>query len=207
MKGNCPNLRQVLLNLHEDVDRYVVVNSERHWLATALLSSGVWISFQYRLSRWVHFRVHVPILRQALKIFFLLLQKHIEHTTGSEISNRTKIGRGLFIPHVNGIVIHMDARIGDYCSLGQQVTIGIAGRGDNRGVPIIGDRVFIGPGAKLFGPIRIGNNVAIGANAVVTKDVPDNAVVVGVPGKVISFDGSREFVIVRVKANEPHLET
>ena len=75
------------------------------------------------------------------------------------------------------------------------MVIGHAGRGGKQFVPIIGDRVYIGPGAKLFGKIRIGNDVAIGANAVVTKDVPDNAVVVGVPAKIISYKGSSDFIL------------
>jgi serine O-acetyltransferase len=84
--------------------------------------------------------------------------------------------------------------MGECCNLSQGVTIGQAGRGHERHVPIIGDRVYIGPGAKLFGRITIGNDVAIGANAVVTKDIPDNAVSVGVPARVINFNSSREFI-------------
>ena len=67
-------------------------------------------------------------------------------------------------------------------------------RGKKKGYPQLGDNVYIGPGAKIIGAIRIGNNVAIGANCVVTKDIPDNAVVVGIPGKVISNQGSVGYV-------------
>jgi serine O-acetyltransferase len=101
------------------------------------------------------------------------------------------------MPHTNGIVIHIDAKIGNYCNLGQQVTIGVGGRGEKRGTPKLGNRVFVGPGAKIFGAITIGNDVAIGANAVVTKDLPDNAVAVGIPAKVISYEGSKDFIIYR----------
>jgi serine O-acetyltransferase len=61
-------------------------------------------------------------------------------------------------------------------------------------VPVIGDNVYIGPGAKIIGRVNMGSGVAIGANAVVTKDVPDNAVVVGVPAKVISYNGSKGYI-------------
>jgi serine O-acetyltransferase len=61
---------------------------------------------------------------------------------------------------------------------------------------VIGNRVYIGPGAKLFGGIKVGDNVAIGANAVVTKDLPENAVAVGVPAKIINYNGSADFIIV-----------
>lgn len=71
----------------------------------------------------------------------------------------------------------------------QQVTIGSSRGGNRSGYPIIGSNVFIGCGAKVLGNVCIGNNVIIGANAVVTKDIPDNAVVGGVPARIINFDG------------------
>ena len=74
------------------------------------------------------------------------------------------------------------------------MTLGWAGRGDKKGCPIIGDRVYIGAGAKVIGKVRVGNNVAIGANSVVTKDVPDNAVVGGVPAKIINYSSSSDYI-------------
>ena len=73
--------------------------------------------------------------------------------------------------------------------------MGHARRVGSPSIPVIGDRVYLGAGAKIFGGIRIGNDVAIGANAVVTKALPDNAVAVGVPAQMISYEGSRDFVI------------
>ncbi|TSK06246.1 MAG: hypothetical protein FPO08_13930 [Geobacter sp.] len=84
--------------------------------------------------------------------------------------------------------------MGECCNLSQGVTIGQAGRGAQQFVPVIGDRVYIGPGAKIFGKVSIGSDVAIGANAVVTKDLPDNAVAVGIPAKVINLGSSRDFI-------------
>ena len=72
--------------------------------------------------------------------------------------------------------------------------MGQASRGRRKGWPTIGDNVYIAPGAKIVGNVKIGNCVAIGANCVVTTDIPDNGVVVGVPGKVISFEGSQGYV-------------
>lgn len=72
--------------------------------------------------------------------------------------------------------------------------MGQANRGKNIGCPILGDNIYIGPGAKIVGSVKIGNNVAIGANCVVTKDIQDNAVVIGIPGKVISHEGSKDYV-------------
>ena len=83
---------------------------------------------------------------------------------------------------------------GQNCNLSLQVTIGVSRRGARAGVPRIGDNVYIGPGAKLFGAIGVGDNAAIGAICVVTKDVPPSGVVVGLPGKVISYEGSSGYI-------------
>lgn len=117
--------------------------------------------------------------------------------TGIYIPIDTKIGEGLYIGHWGGIIINSDVVIGANCNLSQGVTIGEGGREGKRGVPVIGDRVYIGPGAKIFGNITIGNDVAIGANAVVIKSVPDNAVVGGVPAVVLNYNGSKDFVIIK----------
>ncbi|EAW38328.1 serine O-acetyltransferase [Lyngbya sp. PCC 8106] len=184
--------------LKVDIDRYVYTDSYS-WLMIVLFKQGIWATIQYRFSRWVHIKVHVPVIRQLLKAFCAIWQKLIEIITGMEIPNRAEIGKGLYIPHTGGIYIHCDVKIGDYCNLSQEVTIGVGGRGEKKGCPQIGDQVYIAPGAKIFGPITIGNDVAIGANAVVTKDLPDNAVAVGIPAKVINYKGSQDFIKYRDK--------
>ncbi len=120
--------------------------------------------------------------------------RHYETKFGISISDVVNIGSGLFIGHFGGIVVHDDTVIGRDCNISQGVTIGITNRGERKGVPIIGDRVYIAPGAKIIGGILIGNDAAIGANCVVTKDVPEHAVVVGVPGKVVSDKGSEGYI-------------
>ncbi|MBD3807851.1 MAG: serine acetyltransferase, partial [Epsilonproteobacteria bacterium] len=102
---------------------------------------------------------------------------------GIEIHPGAQIGRGLYIGHWVGIVISPRAVIGENCYISHGVTIGMINSGNNAGVPVIGDRVYIGAGAKIIGNIKIGNDVAIGSNAVVTKDVPDGVTVGGVPAK------------------------
>lgn len=111
-----------------------------------------------------------------------------------DLSDKTSIGRGLYIGHAMGIVVSPKAVMGNNCNISQFVTIGQKNRGNQEGHPTIGDNVYIGPGAKIIGGIHVGSNVAIGANCVVTKDVPDNAVVVGVPGRIISYRGSKKYV-------------
>lgn len=94
-----------------------------------------------------------------------------------------------------GVVIGETAIIGDYCLLYQGVTIGGTGKETGKRHPTLGDNVVCGSGAKVLGNIKIGNNVKIGANSVVLKDVPDDCTVVGVPGKIIKMrhkDGTEE---------------
>lgn len=89
-----------------------------------------------------------------------------------------------------GIVIHARCVIGKNCIIGQGATIG--GKSQWYEVPVLGDNVYVAAGARILGPIRIGNNVTIGANAVITKDVPDNCVVAGVPARIIKENVSAE---------------
>jgi serine O-acetyltransferase len=103
--------------------------------------------------------------------------------SGVEMPCETTIGHRLVFEHTGGIVISGDAVFGDDCVLRNGVTVGLKNR-HQRGSPTIGDRVDIGAGAKLLGPIRIGNDVVIGANAVVLCDVPDGCLAVGVPAQV-----------------------
>lgn len=117
---------------------------------------------------------------------------------GFTISPNT-FGPGLCLCHVGPIIINDHCNIGANARIHVGVNIGNYSRLDKDWVPdstpIIGNNVYIGPGAKLFGKIKIGNNVAIGANAVVTKDVPDNVTVAGVPAKVINTKGSKGLII------------
>jgi serine O-acetyltransferase len=112
-----------------------------------------------------------------------LIKRFIHFRFSSVVPYTAEIGEGTRFGYGGiGVVIHSKAKIGKNCVIGQNVTIGTRG-----GTPIIGDNVFISPGAKCIGG-KIGNNVIIGANAVVTKDIPDNCVVAGVPAKIIGTD-------------------
>ncbi|MBA4317255.1 MAG: serine acetyltransferase [Flavobacterium sp.] len=132
--------------------------------------------------------------RLTLFVFARLILSHYSYKLGISIPYQTKIGSGFYIGHFGGIVVNGSAIIGKNCNLSHCVTIGQANRGKIKGSPVIGDNVYIGPGAKIIGSVKVGNNVAIGANCVVTKDIPANAVVVGIPGRVISFKGSSGYV-------------
>ncbi len=109
--------------------------------------------------------------------------------TQTEIQLDTSIGGGLLLTHPNGIVIHPEAVIGPNCLIFNQVTIGKGRAGpDGRTVPIIGGHVDIAAGARIVGGIRIGNHAVIGLNSVVLSDIPDYAVAVGVPARVIRIN-------------------
>ena len=120
--------------------------------------------------------------------------RHYQYKFGILIPSQTRIGSGFYISHFGGIVVSAHTVIGKNVSISPQVVIGRTTRGERQGNAVIGDNVYIGPGAKIIGKVKIGNNVAIGANCVVTKDVPDNAVVVGIPAEVISYHGAEGYI-------------
>ncbi len=157
---------------------------------------GFLSAFQVRYCFFFRLCAFLRGRRLALPVYFVArsIFQHCIYKYGVEIAPGTQIGPGLLIGHFGGILVSNAAKIGRNCNLGHQVTIGVANRGQRAGVPTLGDNVYIGPGAKIFGAITIGNNVAIGANAVVTHDVPDNAVVAGIPAKIISMKGSEGYI-------------
>lgn len=134
------------------------------------------------------------ILKYSVGPFARFFLGRLTYKLGISIPPSTKIGSGFYIGHFGGIVVSGRSVIGKNCNISQGVTLGKANRGRNKGYPTLGDNVYIGPGAKIVGAVKIGNNVAIGANCVVTTDIPNNSVVVGVPGKVISQEGSKGYV-------------
>lgn len=107
-------------------------------------------------------------------------------------------GPGLAIVHAGTIVVSGSAQVGKNCRIHVCTNIGRAAIRDGKesGAPVIGDNVYIGPGAKLFGPIRIGDNTVIGANAVVNKSFEEgNCTIAGVPAKMVSSNNSHEFIL------------
>lgn len=133
----------------------------------------------YRIAHWLYCH-HVPLLPRLIYYTQYIL-------FNSSVPSSCNIGRGTKFGYGGiGVVIHARAVIGKGCIIGQNTTIG--GRSGHYEVPKIGDNVEICAGARVLGPITIGNNVVIGANAVVIKDIPDNAVVAGVPAKIIRIN-------------------
>ncbi|MDO8358244.1 MAG: serine O-acetyltransferase [Nitrospirota bacterium] len=137
----------------------------------------------YRIAHWL--KVHnVPFVPRALSQLARWL-------TGIEIHPSAKIGTGFFIDHGMGVVIGETAEVGDYVTLFQGVTLGGTGKERGKRHPTVGNHVVVGAGAKILGGITIGDNVKIGANSVVLKNVAANSTVIGVPARVIKTQGER----------------
>lgn len=131
---------------------------------------------KYRRANWLY--------RHGFKVLARIYEMRIYQAHNSFIPASCEIGNGTVFGYKGiGVVIHKRARIGENCLIAQQVTIG--GRSGHHDVPIIGNNCEICTGAKVLGPIRLGDNVVIGANAVMLQDAPDNTVWAGVPAKMI----------------------
>jgi serine O-acetyltransferase len=183
-----------LIKLIKSDFRRFRIEEENGLIRTLFFSQAFAAILVFRISNFLFYKVNFPIIRHVFLFFAFLQIKFIEITTGISIPARCQIGKGFFISHFGGIIINSKTTIGENCNLSQGVTIGITHGGKNPGVPSIGNRVYIGPSAIIIGGIEIGDDAAIGAGAIVTKSVPPRAVVVGNPGKIISFKGSFDYV-------------
>ena len=171
--------------------RYAMTSGNKfHRVLTCARAPGTHAVLVLRFGQWSR-RRH-KLLRILFDPIYAVLNFLIQVLWGIEIPRKARIGPGLYIGHFGGITVSSGAVIGRDCNLSQNITIGVSGAGSKRGAPTIGDNVYIAPGARLVGKISIGNNVKVGANAVIHKDLPDNAIAVMEPGfKIISYAGNR----------------
>jgi serine O-acetyltransferase len=165
-----------------DLDRYHDNPACRNFLRELFIGQGFRYLFWFRLNQYLNSK---PAWCLPLRIIARFVLHHYSYKFGIDVSLAAEVGPGLKIEHFSTIFINAQARIGNRCTICQGVTIGAY-----KGAPAVGNYVFVGPGAKALNDIRIGDNSILGANCVVTKDVPENGVVVGVPGKVISLAGN-----------------
>src|ERR1700727_946680 len=142
---------------------------------------GVHAIWGYRVSHWLWGR--------GAKVAARTLGEVTRILTGVDIHPGATLGTGLFIDHATGVVIGETAEVGDDVTIYHGVTLGGVSTDPGKRHPTIGDRVIIGAGAKILGPIKIGDDSRIGANSVVVKEVPSSSVVVGVPGQIVSRSG------------------
>jgi serine O-acetyltransferase len=142
-------------------------------------AQGFWALVVYRFGRW-RFTVRPVLLRKAFSAIYRLLFKLVQIVTGIELPCEAEVGQGFTIDHFGGVVVSGYAKFGDNCRIRTGVCVGLS-HVEDPCAPVIGHNVDIGAGAKVLGRIMVGDNVVIGANAVVIRDVPSNSIATGVP--------------------------
>lgn len=178
----------MLADLRADLERFTGIVDDatpryRIW-RSFLETQGVWAVATYRFGQWANHEAPRP-LRKLAKAAYLVAHKFVEVAGGVSLPAHAQIGPGLYIGHFGNIIVHPDTVMGERCALSQGVTIGVLG-GPRTGVPRFGNDVYVGAGAKVLGPVTIGDGAVIGANAVVISDVPAGATAVGVPARIIT---------------------
>ena len=148
-----------------------------------LLYPGVRAIRMHRRANWLY-RHHCYFLARWIS-------QRAVRKTGIEIHPAATLGKGLVIDHGTGVVIGETAEIGDNVTIYQGVTLGGTGKDTGKRHPTIGDNVLIGAGAKILGPVYIGNNARIASGSVVLTDIPDNATAAGVPAVVVRKNGEK----------------
>lgn len=172
------------MHLIEDIRAYRKNDpAARSAWEVALLYNGFHAILFYRAAHFLY--VH------RLRFLARLISQFAKFLTGVEIHPAAKIGRRLVIDHGTGIVIGATAEIGDDCLLYQGVTLGGTGKEVGKRHPTLGNNIMVGCGAKILGPFKVGDNARIAANSVVLREVPENATVVGVPGRVVRISGEK----------------
>lgn len=167
----------------------------RNDLEVALLYSGFHAVTAHRLSHYLH--------EKGYRFTARTLSQFVKMITGIEIHPAATIGKGLFIDHGSGVVIGETAVIGDDCTIYQGATLGGTGKHSGKRHPTLGNRVMVGAGAKVLGPIKVGDCSKIAAGAVVLKDIPENSTAVGIPAKVVRRDGSAVADLDQVNIPDP----
>jgi len=175
--------KELILNLRDDYRRVHKGNLHPNifsFFKKAFSNAGFRAIFLYRFGNWFWKR----------KLFFLagMCQRLMHHFAHCWISASAEIGPGFLISHVGGIVIGGGTKIGKNCDIRQNVTFGgnfNKQAEDGRQQPIVGNGVSFGAGCVIIGPVKIGDNSIVGANSVVTRDVPEKVIVSGIPAKVI----------------------
>lgn len=191
-----------LEDLRADLARYFAFNPDmslREKLKIALISDGIWASGVYRLGRALSGRRRGPVGRIAWA-GYRALELLVRRSSGIHLDVESQIGPGFFIGHFASIYVGPGVRIGAQSSIGQMCFVGAGGIEAAPGAPTLGDRVYLGVGAKVLGGVRVGDDAAVGANAVVLQDVPPNSVVAGNPARVVSFRGSEDFLGLKPSA-------
>lgn len=165
-----------------------------NFFSIVFLTQGFWAIFQYRVAHFVFQNITLFPFNFLCKLPMLFWQKGIEIVTGISLPASAKIGKSFYIGHFGGIILNGEAVIGENCNISQGVTIGISGQGEKRGVPVIGNNVYIGVNSVVAGSLTIEDDVLIGACSLVNTDVEKGSVMLGVPAIKISEKTSKGYI-------------
>ncbi len=175
----------------EDIRRHTNQGTNGGWLSHMLTQPGLWALLQYRLASTIYRSAMRSILKRPFLLVMTVWQKLIEALTGIRLPHTATIGAGLCVGNAGNIFLNDNVVIGINCKLSYGVAIVLSGRGEQRGVPVIGDRVCFGENAIVAGKIRVGDDAVIGANSLVISNIPDGCTVTGVPAEIVGGNGSR----------------
>ena len=160
-----------------------------------LLYSGVHAILAYRVAHKLYLSKHYFSAR--------CISQLARSVTGIEIHPGATIGNGFFIDHGMGVVIGETTEIGDGCTIYQGVTLGGTGKDVGKRHPTLGNNVMVGAGAKVLGPVRIGDNTKIAAGAVVLREIPDDSTAVGIPARVVRKSGRKPDDLDQIHIPDP----
>lgn len=191
-EGGLATRSELVAHVRADLTRYAGRASlgllVKHWLVTPQFKCTTWTRVCGYLRRQPLLK---PVVYPVAKAYLLRLR----HKYGVVIADYADLGPGLYLTRFGGVYLNGDTVIGKNVNISPMVLLGQTNRGKRMGSPVIGDRVFLAPGCKVVGHVHVGDDVAVGSNAVVTRDVPAGAVVAGVPATVLSVGtGSRGYI-------------
>lgn len=187
------NDKIILGSFKKDIHRYKTY-ANKSAIVVLITQQGLWALCVYRWANAMHRSSLPKLLKKLFLIIAVFQQKWIEIITGISIPYTASIGDGLYIGHFGQIIINANAVIGDNCNISQGCTIGVSGAGEHRGVPKIGDNVYIGANATVVGKIEIASGTVIGANSLVHRTVEKKCTMLGVPATIVSTKDSSNYI-------------
>ena len=187
---------KIMDEIHEDIDavrqRDPAAKSD---IEIVLLYSGLHAILAYRVAHKLYVSKHYFSAR--------FVSQMARKMTGIEIHPGATIGKGFFIDHGMGVVIGETTEIGDGCTIYQGVTLGGTGKDIGKRHPTLGNNVMVGAGAKVLGPVKIGDNTKIAAGAVVLREIPNDSTAVGIPAKVVRQSGRKPDDLDQIHIPDP----
>ncbi|MFT6834893.1 MAG: serine O-acetyltransferase [Francisellaceae bacterium] len=185
------NWKEFKLIVRADLFRYGRGYGGKPFFIAYFKDIGYRYTFWWRFAEFASSKFY---LRLSIYPVVKFAHRRMSHKYGISIPIGTEIGAGFYIGHFGNIVVSGDAKIGKNCNISQGVTIGQANRGRFKGVPTIGDRVYMAAGSKIVGKIIVGDDCLIAANTLVSRSVDEYSVCLGVPADIVSNEGSRGYV-------------